>query len=133
MQNPHKNFTLWGFYHGVFMTQDELNLPDANEDTLLAVNAWLSRHQIQKPYHDNVKQAGRLIAKAYMAGELYQARTEGVVVSKSSKAGDVSVSKTYASGQDGQAMGQYEMMALDLIKPFIITFGGMASLPVIRG
>ncbi|UYZ74915.1 hypothetical protein LP123_05195 [Moraxella bovis] len=115
------------------MTQDELNLPDANEDTLLAVNAWLSRHQIQKPYHDNVKQAGRLIAKAYMAGELYQARTEGVVVSKSSKAGDVSVSKTYASGQDGQAMGQYEMMALDLIKPFIITFGGMASLPVIRG
>ena len=114
------------------MTQDELNLPDANEDTLLAVNAWLSRHQIQKPYHDNVKQAGRLIAKAYLAGELYQARTEGVVVNKSSKAGDVSVSKTYADGADGQAMGQYEMMALDLIKPFIITFGGIASLPVIR-
>ena len=106
------------------MTLDDL--PNADEDTLLAVNAWLSRHNIKKPYHDNVKQAGRL-------GELYQARTEGVVVSKSSKAGDVSVSKTYASGQDGQAMGRYEMMALDLIKPFIITFGGMASLPVIRG
>ncbi len=115
------------------MTLDELNLPNADDDTLLAVNAWLSRHNITKPYHDNVKQAGRLIAKAYLAGELYQARTEGVVVSKSSKAGDVSVSKTYANGTDGQAMGQFEMIALDLIKPFIINVGNMASLAVIRG
>ena len=114
------------------MTLDELNLPNADDDTQLAVNAWLSRHNIKKPYHDNVKQAGRLIAKAYLAGELYQARTEGVVTSKSSKAGDVSVSKTYADGADGQAMGQFEMIALDLIKPFIINVGNMASLPVIR-
>lgn len=38
-----------GFYNGAFMTQDELNLPDANDDTLLAVNAWLSRHNIKSP------------------------------------------------------------------------------------
>lgn len=115
------------------MTKDDLNLPDVDDATLLAVSAWLSRYNLKKPYHDNVKKAGRLIAKAYLAGELYQARTEGVVVSKSSKAGDVSVSKTYASGQDGVAMGRHEMMALDLIRPFIITFGAMSCLPVIRG
>lgn len=98
------------------MTRDDL--PNISDDALLAVNAWLSKHNLSAPYHKTVIKAGELIAKAYEAGELYQGRTEPVLASKSAKAGDVSVSKTYATGANDGIMGRYEMMALDLIKPF---------------
>ena len=60
-----------------------------------------------------------LVAKAVADGEMLSGRSDGVVVSKSTTAGEVSVSKTYASGEDGKAISSYEEQAEMLIKPYI--------------
>lgn len=88
---------------------------------LMVVNSYLINKGVKFVGNvpEPIKQAGLELAHAFMDGELLAGRTEGVVVSKSSKAGDVSVSKTYATGVDGQAMGQREMIALALIQPYI--------------
>lgn len=88
---------------------------------LMVVNSYLINKGVKflGDVPEPIKQAGLELAHAFMDGELLAGRTEGVVVSKSSKAGDVSVSKTYATGVDGQAMGQREMIALALIQPYI--------------
>ena len=95
---------------------------NATQAVLLA-NAWLNGKQlgsfeiVPKP----ILAAGAYIAKEVIAGNLYQGRKDGVVVSKSVKAGPVTSSKTYASGVDGQAMSAGEQMALALIAPYIET------------
>ena len=91
------------------------------QQAVLMANAWLNEQRLPT-YTDDVPNeilaAGAYIAKEVIAGTMYQGRKEGVLASKSVKAGSVSSSKTYASGVDGQAMSAGESMALVLIKPF---------------
>lgn len=113
------------------ITLDDLtDIDKADEQTVVIVNAWLNKHKIRAfdKTPDPIRQAGRYIAKAWLDGDLFVARTEGVVTSKSSKAGDVSVSKTYADGADGQVMGQHEMIALALMQPYIKKSYGVNAL-----
>lgn len=93
---------------------------DGNTAVLLA-NAWLNEKRL--PLYDDVVpdsilHAGAYIAKEVIAGNIYQGRKDGIVVSKSVKAGPVTSSKTYAAGADGQALSAGESMALALIAPF---------------
>lgn len=89
---------------------------------LLIVNAYIAGKgvKIKGEVPNTIKQAGIELAQGFVKGEMLAGRTEGVVTSKSSKAGDVSVSKNYANGADGQAMGQHEMIALALIEPYVV-------------
>ena len=118
------------------ITLDDLtDIDKADEQTVVIVNAWLNKHKIRAfdTIPDPIKQAGRYIARAWLDGDLFATRTEGQVISKSSKAGDVSVSKTYADGEQGQAMSQNEQIALALIEPYLQKSLGMFSLPAVRG
>lgn len=101
---------------------------------MVIVNAWLNKHKIRAfdKTPDPIRQAGRYIAKAWLDGDLFATRTEGQVISKLSKAGDVSVSKTYADGEQGQAMSQNEQIALALIEPYLQQPLGMFGLPLVR-
>lgn len=94
------------------------------QQAVLMANAWLNEQRL--PIYDDVVPseilaAGAYIAQEVIAGTMYQGRTEGVVASKSVKAGSVSSSKTYAEGVDGQAMSAGEQMALVLIAPYKTT------------
>lgn len=88
---------------------------------VLMANAWLNQHRLPT-YTDVVPNeilaAGAYIAQEVIAGNMYQGRKDGLITSKSVKAGSVSSSKTYASGVDGQAISAGEQMALALIAPF---------------
>lgn len=90
------------------------------QQAVLMANAWLNEQRL--PDYDvvptEILAAGAYIAKEVIAGTMYQGRKDGLITSKSVKAGSVSSSKTYASGVDGQAMSAGESMALALIKPF---------------
>ena len=57
---------------------------------------------------------------------------EGVVVSKSVKAGDVSSSKTYASGTDGEPISQAEQQALLLLAAYLVKTKGYRQVRVER-
>ena len=109
-----------------------INTPDKAR-VLMVVNSYLINKGVKfvGDVPEPIKQAGLELAHAFMDGELLAGRTEGVVTSKSSKAGDVSVSKTYADGADGQAMGEREMIALALIQPYIKRWVGF-NVPVGR-
>ena len=77
---------------------------DGNTAVLLA-NAWLNEKRLtlyDDVVPDSILHAGAYIAKEVIAGNMYQGRKDGIVVSKSVKAGPVTSSKTYASGVDGQ-------------------------------
>lgn len=91
---------------------------------VLMANAWLNQHRLPT-YTDAVPEqilaAGAYIAKEVIAGNMYQGRKDGLITSKSVKAGSVSSSKTYASGVDGQAISAGEQMALALIAPYIMS------------
>lgn len=91
---------------------------------VLMANAWLNQHRLPA-YTDDVPNeilaAGAYIAQEVIAGNMYQGRKDGLITSKSVKAGSVSSSKTYASGVDGQAISAGEQMALALIAPFIMS------------
>ena len=91
---------------------------------VLMANAWLNQHRLPS-YTDVVPNeilaAGAYIAKEVIAGTMYQGRKDGLITSKSVKAGSVSSSKTYASGVDGQAISAGEQMALALIAPYIMS------------
>ena len=91
---------------------------------VLMANAWLNEQRLPT-YTDDVPSeilaAGAYIAKEVIAGTMYQGRKDGLITSKSVKAGSVSSSKTYASGVDGQAISAGEQMALALIAPFIMS------------
>lgn len=105
-----------------------IDTPD-KERVLMVVNAYLVNQGVKfvGDVSEPIKQAGLELAHAFMNGELLAGRTEGVVTSKSSRAGDVSVSKTYADGADGQAMSQREMVALALIQPYIKKSYGVSA------
>lgn len=94
------------------------------QQAILMANAWLNQHRLPN-YTDAVPEqilaAGAYIAQEVIAGNMYQGRKDGLITSKSVKAGSVSSSKTYASGVDGQAISAGEQMALALIAPFIIS------------
>lgn len=91
------------------------------QQAVLMANAWLNEQRLPT-YADAVPTeilaAGAYIAQEVIAGTMYQGRKDGLITSKSVKAGSVSSSKTYAEGVDGQAMSAGESMALVLIKPF---------------
>ena len=106
---------------------------NANLSVMLA-NAWLTEKRLP-PFEvapPDVLMAGALIAQSIDKGEMYQGRTEGVVVSKSVKAGDVSSSKTYASGTDGEPISQAEQQALLLLAPYLIKTKGYRQVRVER-
>lgn len=90
---------------------------------VLMANAWLNEKRLIAfdVVPNAVLAAGAYIAKEVIAGNLYQGRSEGLLASKSVKAGSVSSSKTYASGVDGQAISAGEQMALALIAPYIMS------------
>lgn len=93
---------------------------DANLSVMLA-NAWLNEQGLTTFEGDipsAVLMAGAQIAQEVVKGNMYQGRTDGVVVSKSVKAGSLATSKTYASGKDGEAISAGEQMALALIAPY---------------
>lgn len=102
------------------LTIDDLQGYD--ERTVMVVNAYIKNKgvQITGEIPAEIKQAGLELAKAFTNGELLQGRTEGNVKSKSLTAGDVSVSKTYADGADGQPMSAEQMIADALLEPFIV-------------
>lgn len=106
------------------LTLDDLNTVDGiDERTVLVVNAYIANKGVQITGDEippAIKQAGIELAKAFIAGELLAGRKEGVVVSKSAQAGDVSTSKTYASGADGQPISAGQMIADALLEPFIV-------------
>ena len=91
---------------------------------VLLANSWLNSHRLPT-YTDAVPEqilaAGAYIAQEVIAGNMYQGRKDGLITSKSVKAGSVSSSKTYASGVDGQAISAGEQMALALIASFILS------------
>ena len=91
---------------------------------VLLANSWLNGHRLPT-YTDAVPTeilaAGAYIAQEVIAGNMYQGRKDGLITSKSVKAGSVSSSKTYASGVDGQAISAGEQMALALIAPYIMS------------
>lgn len=96
---------------------------DGNTAVLLA-NAWLNEKRLSlydDVVPDSILHAGAYIAKEVVAGNMYQGRKDGIVVSKSVKAGPLTSSKTFASGVDGQAISAGEQMALVLIAPFKTT------------
>lgn len=111
-----------------------LQTPFDDELAVMLANSWLKSHNLPDfdAVPDDVLMAGALVAQAISDGEMYQGRQEGLVVSKSSKAGDVSVSKTYADGVDGRAISQKEQMALVLIAPYLKKSHGVAVVPVGR-
>ena len=106
---------------------------NANLSVMLS-NSWLAEKRL--PLFEitppDVLMAGALIAQSIAKGEMYQGRTEGVVVSKSVKAGDVSSSKTYASGTDGEPISQAEQQALLLLAPYLIKTKGYRQVRVER-
>ena len=106
---------------------------DANLSVMLA-NAWLAEKRLPlfEVAPPDVLMAGALIAQSIAKGEMYQGRTEGVVVSKSVKAGDVSSSKTYASGTDGEPISQAEQQALLLLAPYLVKTKGYRQVRVER-
>ena len=108
-------------------------LSDPNLAIMLA-NAWLDSKKLPvfEVAPPNVLMAGALIAQSIAKGEMYKGRTEGVVVSKSVKAGDVSSSKTYASGTDGEPISQAEQQALLLLAPYLVKTKGYRQVRVER-
>ena len=106
---------------------------NANLSVMLA-NAWLAEKRLP-PFEvapPDVLMAGALVAQSIAKGETYQGRTEGVVVSKSVKAGDVSSSKTYAGGTDGEPISQAEQQALLLLAPYLVKTKGYRQVRVER-
>ena len=102
--------------------------------SVMLANAWLSEKRLP-PFEvvpPDVLMAGALVAQSIAKGEMYQGRTEGVVVSKSVKAGDVSSSKTYASGTDGEPISQAEQQALLLLAPYLVKTKGYRQVRVER-
>ncbi|WP_323842573.1 MULTISPECIES: hypothetical protein [unclassified Moraxella] len=109
--------------------------------TLAVVNAYIKNKGVRltnPTYIDDVLQvpsdivlAGVELATAFLDGTFMAGRTEGVIASKSSKAGDVSVSKTYKDGLDGQAISQGQMIADALLEPYVVKFTGL-NVPVGR-
>lgn len=95
---------------------------DANLCVMLA-NSWLKSKGLPvfvDVVPDDVLMAGAMIARAIAKNEMLSGRSEGLVKSKSVQAGDVSSSKTFVDGENGQAISKSEQQALLLIQPYLI-------------
>ena len=101
----------------------------------ILANAWLAGKGVrlsgQPP--QEIIMAVSIVAKAISDGEMLQGRSEGIVVSKSAKAGDVATTKTYATGVDGQPISKSEQMAEMLIAPFLSASRSFGYVAVERG
>lgn len=91
-------------------------------------NVWLSAKKFCSgidPIDDSIKQAGAYLAQLSANGKLYVTQTDGTVTEKTVKAGEVSVSKKFAEGQEiGKSS---EMLFIDdLLKPFLC--GGVGAI-----
>lgn len=87
-------------------------------------NLWLSRKGLPdlNPVPDEWREAGYEIAYEIGKGNIYADKQTGLL-SKSSSAGEVSVSKTFASNATSFSKG--ELIANDLLKPWLPNFGSV--------
>lgn len=97
----------------------------AGNETLaiLMANAWLNQYRL--PIYTDVVPieiitAGAYIAQEFIAGNMYQSSTEGVVTSKTVKVGEVSTSKTFSSNDVSQLLTVGEQIANTLIAPYLL-------------
>ena len=92
-------------------------------------NVWLSTKNFCggiNPISGDLKQAGAYLASMSSKGTLYVSRTDGLVTEKTVKAGEVSVSKKFATGQEGSISS--DMLFIDdLISPFLCKGVGFGS------
>lgn len=100
-------------------------IPDKKASAVLQANIYLTSLNLQcvpdKPYPDDLIQAGALLARSAADGTLYKQQTEsGSLVSKSVDADGVKVSKTYDSGQNSSSsfLPVDVQMALALLQPW---------------
>lgn len=119
-----------------FVTKSEVDLilgsdwtdESKKDNSVFMANVWLSKLKFCKPLDpmpENIKQAGARLAKLASQDLLYVTLTDGTITEKTVKAGEVSVSKKYASGQEKGKSS--EMLFIDdLLKPFLC--GGVGSI-----
>lgn len=92
-------------------------------------NIWLSAKKfckgIEPEIDESIKQAGAYLSQLSANGKLYVTQADGTVTEKTVKAGEVSVSKKFATGQEvGKSS---EMLFIDdLLKPFLC--GGVGAI-----
>lgn len=91
-------------------------------------NVWLSAKKFCSgldPIDESIKQAGAYLAQLSANGKLYVTQADGTVTEKTVKAGEVSVSKKFAEGQEKGKSS--EMLFIDdLLKPFLC--GGVGKI-----
>lgn len=84
-------------------------------------NVWLSAKKFCKgldPIDQSIKQAGAYLSQLSANGKLYVTQTDGTVTEKTVKAGEVSVSKKFATGQEVGKLSEMQFID-DLLKPFL--------------
>lgn len=98
--------------------------PDKKDNAVFMVNVWLNSLGLKvcpDNIPDDVKTAGAYAAKAAANGGLYQQKTDsGVITSKSVKADDVNVSKTFAdlATNSSSLLDPSLQIALALLNPY---------------
>lgn len=109
-------------------------------DAILAIelaNQWLAAKGLPT-YADPalipaaITMAGAIVAKAFIDGTMFSGRDEALVTQKSVSAGSVSSSKSYSTAVSDQPISQDEIIALQLIAPFIIKKSGYKRVNVTR-
>lgn len=109
-------------------------------DAILAIelaNQWLAAKGLPT-YADPamipaaVSMAGAKVAKAFIDGTMFVGRDEALVTQKSVSAGSVSSSKSYSTAASDQPISQDEIIALQLIAPFIAKKTGYRRVNVTR-
>lgn len=91
-------------------------------------NVWLSAKKFCKgldPLDESFKQAGAYLAQLSANDKLYVNQTDGTVTEKTVKAGDVSVSKKFAEGQEIGKSSDMQFID-DILKPFLC--GGVGNI-----
>ena len=91
-------------------------------------NVWLSAKKFCSgvdPIDDSIKQAGAYLAKLSANGKLYETQADGTITEKTVKAGEVSVSKKFAEGQE-KGKSSDMLFIEDLLKPFLC--GGVGKI-----
>lgn len=91
------------------------------DSSVFAANVWLGKMSFCKsldPMPENIKQAGARLAKLASQDLLYVTSGDGTITEKTVKAGEVSVSKKYASGQEKGKSSEMQFIN-DLLKPFL--------------
>lgn len=91
--------------------------PHTKEQAVLMANVWMTNRKLPdiEPAPEVWKLAAAEIAREAAKGSIY-AQTEQGLTSKSTSAGDVSVSKSFASNHKVISAG--ENLALEMLKPW---------------